>query len=110
MFLAGRKSVILKENIASELICPNCNSKNSTTISIIGIYKHLIQIPFLSGGKTGISKCKKCNEEFLLVNMPPLIRLAYFEIKENVKTPIWFYGGLIVIKVLVFIKIFSKYY
>ena len=42
--------------------------------------------------------------------MPDLIKLAYYELKETVKTPIWFFGGLITIKVLVLIKIFSKYY
>lgn len=110
MFLAGKKSVVIKEDIVNELICPTCNSQNSTTISIIGIYKHLIQIPFLSGGKTGKSKCSSCNTTNELINMPDLIKLAYYELKETVKTPIWFFGGLITIKVFVLIKIFSKYY
>jgi len=110
MFLSGKKSVVIKEQIANELICPNCNSKNSITISIIGIYKHLISIPFLSGGKTGKSECSNCNTTNELINMPDLIKLAYYELKETVKTPIWFFGGLITIKVLVLIKIFSKYY
>jgi ribosomal protein L37AE/L43A len=110
MFLAGKKSVIIKEDIAQELTCPSCKSKNSTSISIIGMYKHLFQIPFLSGGKTGVSKCKKCSEEYALSKMPSLIKLAYFESKETAKTPIWFYTGLITVKVLVLFKIFSKYY
>lgn len=110
MFLAGKKSTILKSETSQEVTCPKCNSQKSTTVSILGFYKHLIQIPFLSGGKSGVSECSKCKQHYKLKNMPATIKLAYFELKETTKTPIWFYGGLIGIKVLVLIKIFSKYY
>ena len=110
MFLAGKKSKVLKSKIAENVECPKCNSNNSTAISILGFYKHLIQIPFLSAGKSGISNCIKCNISYKLNEMPDLIKLAYFELKEITKTPIWFYLGLIVIKTLVLVKIFSKYF
>tara|TARA_R110001583_G_scaffold114876_5_gene265386 strand:- start:278 stop:610 length:333 start_codon:yes stop_codon:yes gene_type:complete len=110
MFLAGKKSSVLKSDTSKEVICPKCNTINSTQISILGIYKHLLQIPFLSGGKTGISNCNDCKTKFNLDNMPALIKLAYFELKETTKTPIWFFTGLIVIKTLVLIKIFSRYF
>ena len=110
MFLAGKKTSILKSDTSNEVICPKCNTKNSTKVSIIGTYKHLLQIPFLSGGKSGESKCANCNEVYELKNMPALIKLAYFEMKETVKTPIWFYVGLIVVKTIVLVKIFSKYF
>lgn len=109
MFLAGKKTSILKSECSSELICPKCNSKSSTNVSVIGTYKHLLHIPFLAGGKTGASICNKCNQQFTQKNMPALIKLAYFELKETSKTPVWFYIGIISIKVLVLIKIFSKY-
>lgn len=110
MFLAGIKSSILKSIISKEVTCPKCNTKNSTKVSVIGTYKHLFQIPFLSGGKSGESICSTCNHTFILHNMPASIKLAYYELKETTKTPIWFYAGIISIKVLVLIKIFSKYY
>lgn len=110
MFLAGKKTSILKSAISKEIVCPNCNSENSTKISILGIYKHLLQIPFLSGGKTGISNCNDCKTKFNLNCMPASIKLAYFELKETSKTPIWFFSGLIVIKTLVLFKIFSRYF
>jgi hypothetical protein len=110
MFLAGKKYTLLKSKTPHDLTCPNCYTINSTTISIIGIYKHLLQIPFVSGGKFGKSNCSNCNEMYQLKNMPALIKLAYFELKETVKIPIWFYTGLIAIKILVLIKIFSKYF
>jgi len=109
MFLAGKKNTVLKSECSSELICPKCNSKSSTNVSVIGTYKHLLQIPFLAGGKTGASICNKCEQKFTQKNMPALIKLAYFELKETSKTPVWFYIGTISIKVLVLIKIFSKY-
>jgi len=110
MFLAGKKTSVLKSETSKGVICLKCNSKNSTKVSIIGVYKHLIQIPFLSGGKFGESTCSNCNQVYTLKNMPATIKLAYYELKETVKTPIWFYVGLIVVKTLVLVKIFSKYY
>jgi DNA-directed RNA polymerase subunit RPC12/RpoP len=110
MFLVGKKTTILKKITTKEVICPNCNSKNATTVSIIGTYKHLFQIPFLSGGKSGKSICNNCKKEYDLINMPNSIKLAYYELKETAKTPLWFFTGLIGIKILVLIKIFSKYF
>jgi transcription elongation factor Elf1 len=110
MFIAGKNTSILKTNISKNIVCPKCNSKKSTKISIIGTYKHLLQIPFLSGGKSGKSNCTSCNQKYDLKNMPTDAKLAYYELKETTKTPIWFYSGLIVIKTLVLIKIFSKYF
>lgn len=110
MFLAGKKSTILKSEISQDLTCPKCNAKNATKVLILGFYKHLVQIPFLSGGKSGASECGKCKQQYTLKNMPANIKLAYFELKETTKTPFWFYAGLIVIKTLVLIKIFSKYF
>ncbi len=107
--LAGKKITELKSELSSDIICPKCDSTNTTRVIISGIYKHFFQIPFISGGKTGKSICKNCNTTFELSTMPPNIKLAYYELKENVKTPFWFYTGVIVIKTLVLIKIFSKY-
>jgi hypothetical protein len=110
MFLVGKKKSVLKSETSKGVVCPKCNSKNTTKVSIIGIYKHLIQIPFISGGKYGASICTHCQETHKLNNMPASIKLAYYELKETAKTPIWFFSGLIVVKVLVLIKIFSRYY
>ena len=110
MILAGKKTSELKREIAETVVCPNCNNQNSTQVSVIGIYKHLFHIPFLSGGKQGKSICADCNKEYELKTMQSSIKLAYYELKETVKTPIWFYGGLIGIKTLVLIKIFSRYF
>ena len=110
MILAGKKKRILKSETTNGLDCPKCTAENTTTIHILGLYKHLLQIPFLGGGKSGKSDCFKCKYELEDSDMPPSLKLAYFELKEQVKTPIWFYGGLIAIKTLVLIKIFSKYF
>jgi hypothetical protein len=108
--LFGKKSSELKQEIHKEIICPNCLSKNTTKISVLGVYKHLFQIPFISDGKYGSSVCTNCYHTFELSKMPMAIKLAYYELKETAKTPIWFYSGLIGIKVLVLVKIFSRYF
>lgn len=110
MILAGKKTSELKKEIAKTVVCPNCNASNATKVSVIGVYKHLFHIPFLSGGKLGTSVCSNCNQKYELSKMPDSIKLAYYELKETVKTPIWFYAGLIGIKTLVLIKIFSRYF
>ncbi|MDO9276910.1 MAG: hypothetical protein Q7T92_15365 [Lutibacter sp.] len=106
----GKKYSAIKQEIHKEIICPNCLSKNTTKISVLGVYKHLFHIPFISGGKYGSSICTNCNHTIELPKMPMAIKLAYFELKETAKTPIWFYTGLIGIKVLVLVKIFSRYF
>ena len=69
---------------------------------------HLCQ-SILAGKKYGKSVCTNCNQKYALDEMPSAIKLAYYELKETAKTPIWFYIGTISIKVLVLIKIFSRY-
>lgn len=110
MALFGKKYSELKQETPKEITCPNCLSENTTKVTVEGIYKHLFHIPFLSGGKLGSSFCTNCNHTFELNSMPMAIKLAYYELKETAKTPIWFYSGLIGIKVLVLVKIFSRYF
>ena len=110
MGLFGKKYSELKQETPKEIVCPNCVSKNTTKVTVTGIYKHLFHIPFISGGKSGTSVCTNCNHIFELNAMPMAIKLAYYELKETAKTPIWFYSGLIGIKVLVLVKIFSRYF
>jgi len=109
MFLIGEKKSVLESKTQKDVICQKCNSKNTTKVSVIGIYKHIVQIPFISGGKIGESICLNCNETYKLEKMPALIRLSYYKLKETTKTPIWFYTGLIVVKLLILLKIFSRY-
>ncbi len=109
MILFGKKKSKIKSEIPKDLICPECDMSNTTNVSVIGIYKHLFQIPFISGGKRGTSECANCDQFYELHRMPGAIKLAYYELKETVKTPLWFYTGLIGVKILVLIKIFSRY-
>ncbi|MFZ2284116.1 MAG: hypothetical protein WAV86_09590 [Lutibacter sp.] len=110
MQLFGKKSSELKQETPRKIICLNCLSKNTTKVIVTGIYKHLFHIPFISGGKYGFSVCTNCYHTFELPKMPMAIKLAYFELKETAKTPIWFYSGLIGVKMLVLVKIFSRYF
>jgi transcription elongation factor Elf1 len=110
MILFGKKFSELKQETPKEIICPNCLTENTTKISVIGAYKHLFHIPFISGGKYGASVCTNCNHTFKFPTMPMSIKLTYYEMKESAKTPLWFYTGLIGVKMLVLIKIFSRYF
>ena len=110
MFLIGKKKSKIKSEISKGINCPQCDMPNSTVVSVIGVYNHFLQIPFLSNGKRGKSVCTNCNQTYELQQMPGPIKLAYYELKETAKTPLWFYGGLIIVKTLVLIKIFSRYF
>jgi len=102
--IAGKKSTILKSETPN-LTCPKCDKKNTITLNIIGDYGHLLLIPFISKGKRGESNCSNCKQVLSHKDMKSDLKLAYYELKEHVKTPIWFYGGLIAIKVMVIYKI-----
>ncbi|MDP3353602.1 MAG: hypothetical protein Q8S44_07670 [Flavobacteriaceae bacterium] len=102
--IVGKKSRVLKIN-NPEIVCVNCKKNNTITLRILGDYGHLFQIPFISKGKRGESKCSHCNQVLPHQEMNNDLKLAYFELKENVKIPIWFFAGLITIKILVIYKI-----
>lgn len=102
--IVGKKSTVLKSD-TPHLVCPKCEINNTININIIGDYGHLFQIPFISKGKRGEAICSNCKHVFHHQEMKSDLKLAYYELKENVKTPIWFYLGLITIKILVIYKI-----
>jgi transcription elongation factor Elf1 len=110
MWLAGKKQHLLKTNNLSNVYCKNCNTYNATQVQVFGTYKFILNIPFLAGKKFGLAVCKHCNKSISYEKMSTEIKLAYFELKETVKNPIWFYSGFIAIKTLVLLKIFSKYF
>lgn len=109
MFLAGIKTKSLKSTQPTDIICTSCSKKNSTKVAVIGAYKHLFNIPFLAGKKEALSTCNSCQNSFNYNQMSDNLKLAYHELKDKTKTPLWFYSGIIGIKILVLVKIFSKY-
>ena len=102
--IIGKKTSVLKTD-TPKIVCVNCNENNTITLNILGDYGHLFQIPFISKGKRGESICNNCNQVLSHFDMKNDLKLAYFELKETCKIPIWFYGGIIAIKVLVIYKI-----
>ena len=102
--IVGKKSSVLK-TVNPEIVCANCKKTNTITLQIVGDYGHLFQIPFISKGKRGESKCSHCNQILPHQEMKQDLKLAYFELKETAKIPIWFFTGLIAIKILVIYKI-----
>jgi len=110
MPLINKKSSILKSEVTSTIVCPKCNKKQSTKIVVSGRYKHFLQLPLFSIGKYGKSTCSNCNQVYQLEDMPNDIKLAYFELKETTKTPVWHYSGLILVKLMVILKIISRYF
>lgn len=109
MFLAGIKKTPLKSTQLAHITCPNCQQSDTTKISVIGGYKHLLQIPFLASKKVALSTCHSCKTSLDYKNMSDNLKLSYHELKDLTKTPLWFYSGIIGIKLLVLVKIFSKY-
>lgn len=102
--IAGKKSTVLKSD-TPQLMCPKCEKRGTINLKIIGDYGHLLQIPFISKGKRGEACCNNCKQVFHHQEMKSDLKLAYYELKENVRTPIWFYFGLIAVKLLVIYKI-----
>lgn len=110
LWFAGKKQQLLKTGTLNNTICTNCNSNNLTEIQVFGTYKYFLNIPFLAGKKFGLAVCKRCKDSIEYDKMPVETKLAYFELKETVKNPLWFYSGFIAIKILILVKIFTKYF
>lgn len=102
--IVGKKSRILKSD-EPKITCPNCQKTATISLKIWGDYGHLFQIPFISKGKRGTSECSHCLQVIPHQEMKNDLKLAYFELKEHTKIPIWFFSGLIVFKILVIYKI-----
>src|SRR6185503_173866 len=100
MIVYGRRATALKTQVLFEP-CPSCRTTNSVQITVFQRYAHIFWIPMFPIGKTGVSVCANCRQVLKLKDMPSGLRLAYDNIKEDTRIPVWHFSGLALIVVAI---------
>ncbi len=99
------RSLLTKKSIAN--ICQSC-LKGSISIAIYQKYFYVMWIPFMPMEKTAESQCKFCKNTLLEKEFTNDLLSISKSIKENLKTPIWTYVGLIIPTVFAIIIFISN--
>ncbi|ATL48779.1 hypothetical protein COR50_17305 [Chitinophaga caeni] len=104
LFLYGVKNKVLKiiPLQIKKVQCQNCHTSN-IQINFIGRYVHIFGIPLFSIGKTGLAHCTYCKQQLSKIQFTPPLRKEYQAFENDVKIPIWFNIGVIIITFLVVI-------
>ncbi|MBJ2174832.1 hypothetical protein JBL43_11330 [Aureibaculum sp. A20] len=97
MIFYGSKSKHLKTERVTGPTCQYCKNQAPINITIFGKYAHLYWIPFFPLGKTGVSECTHCKKTLAPKEMDTSLKRKYDEINSFIKTPFWFWSGIILI-------------
>ena len=89
-------------------ICPNCQEKDTTSISVFSDHAHIFWIPIFPIGKKGASECSSCKHTMDVKQMPEEYKREYNFIKGETKTPIWKFSGLVLIAGLITLGVFQS--
>ncbi len=109
MIIYGTRPVSLVEKKLPQVTCQNCNTQGSIVVGVRRTHTHVFWIPMFPLMKKGVSVCTNCEETLKPSKMPEKLKLAYENVKEEAKGPIWQFSGLVLIILLVaFFKYKSK--
>ncbi len=101
MIIYGWRSAHLHTAKSQTAVCPSCNTKGSTIISVYSKHAHIFWIPLFPYGKTGVTECQHCKLVMKKKEMPDDIKSEYNNLKGDHKPHIWQYAGLLLISFLV---------
>lgn len=97
MIFYGKKGSVLRTEQLTGLSCPNCMTKDALHCAVAGSYAHIYWIPFFPLGKSLISQCTHCKQVLEEKDMPHDLREHCQYLKQEAKTPIWYFSGIGVI-------------
>ena len=97
MIIYGTKAVHLKTTKFPRATCTSCNTQGSLNFSIYSRHAHIFWIPVFPYGKKGFSQCEHCKQELKLKEMPESYKREYDKLKDEVRTPIWQFSGLVLL-------------
>ncbi|NOY47616.1 MAG: hypothetical protein GXO84_05380, partial [Chlorobi bacterium] len=66
------------------------------TYSLFGEYAHIYWIPLFPLGRKNIVECNSCKRVFKIIELPESIKQKVRRERENAKTPLWYYSGLVI--------------
>lgn len=103
MIFYGTKGAHLKSEKISGVKCSHCEQQTSYTASIFGRYAYLYWIPVFPLSKKGVAECDHCKITLEPKQMDPQLRMKYDNVNRNVKTPITYWiGSLIILAAIAF--------
>lgn len=80
--------------------CSNCNNNETLVAQVNKSYVHIFWIPFIPLFKKVYSVCTHCKQVLEKNEMPPDLQNKTYEIKQDAKTPLWYYAGLILLGIV----------
>ncbi|MGS2740052.1 hypothetical protein [Sinomicrobium sp. M5D2P17] len=103
IFFYGIRSTHLQTLSSSHrgLQCRHCKTEGSTFVNVFGRYFHFFWIPLFPVGKTGVAESRHCQYAWRKREFSPQLKTEYKRLKENAKTPVWHFIGLILMVVLI---------
>ena len=84
----------------TEQTCGHCNTGKLNLVYTIS-YFHVFWIPMFPFGKKGMTQCPHCKQILNAHELAPESRNYINNQKSNVKTPLTYFAGLILIGVLI---------
>ena len=98
MIVYGQKAVHLNsKKLPTSITCSVCNTQGSIIMSLYSKHAHLFWIPTFPIGKIGVSECQHCKSVLQHKEMPEKLKREYQKLKEDSKTPVWQYSGILLI-------------
>lgn len=101
MIFYGTKSSHLNSEQKGGIKCDNCNEITNHNISVYGKYGYLYWFPVFPMGKKVFSECSNCKTTNNFKEMNEKLKDASANLKQNTKTPIWYWSGLVIIALLI---------
>ena len=93
MIIYGWNSKIIKQAPLENLVCENCQEKNSF-LTLYSKYVHIFWIPFFPYKKEAQISCAQCQKIFDEKSMPADQKEKIKALKRSVPTPKYMYSGL----------------
>jgi hypothetical protein len=107
IFFYGMREPHIKSTVLEYETCPECGQQGSIVSSVYGRYAHLFWIPLFPLTKKTYTQCRECNHQFYAYQMPESIGKEVQQFSRSVRTPIWYFSGLILFAVLIAFVVYS---
>jgi|GEM_PF-5927860 len=87
--------------------CKECNQSNVQEVLVFQKYRHIYYVPFIPAGKEAVVRCRNCSNRIRERNFSLELFHTAEEVKRNVRTVWWTYGGILAIIAIALLAILS---
>lgn len=99
MIIYGYRSKLMASQFITEA-CPKCGASQQVQMYVLQRYAHIFWIPLFPIGKTGVAQCDTCKATYKKSQMDTGLKMAYSNMKSQVRPRWWMFSGLIIIALL----------